>query len=82
MIIVLNPSPYNGKLKACDLKAVTYFLVNEVEAEQMTGGKLQRSHAGETAGSISQEPVRADSGKRGLWCIRMRKENTVRGFSR
>ncbi len=37
MIIVLNPSPYNGKLKACDLKAVTYFLVNEVEAEQMTG---------------------------------------------
>ena len=37
MVIVLNPSPFDSKLEACDMKKVTYFLVNEVEAEQMTG---------------------------------------------
>ena len=37
MVIVLNPSPFDDKLKACDMTKVTYFLVNEVEAEQMTG---------------------------------------------
>ena len=37
MVIVLNPSPFDDRLKSCDLTKVTYFLVNEVEAEQMTG---------------------------------------------
>lgn len=37
LTIVLNPSPYNEKLKACDFRKVEWFLVNEVEAEQMTG---------------------------------------------
>lgn len=37
MVIVLNPSPFDDKLKACDMTKVAYFLVNEVEAEQMTG---------------------------------------------
>ena len=35
--IVLNPSPFDEKLKACDMKKVSWFLLNEVEAEQMTG---------------------------------------------
>ena len=65
MIIVLNPSPYNGKLKACDLKAVTYFLVNEVEAEQMTG-ESSKKPCRRNCWKHIQEPVRADSGKRGL----------------
>ena len=37
MDIVLNPSPYDGNLRTCDLEKVGCFLVNEVEAEQMTG---------------------------------------------
>ena len=37
MVIVLNPSPFDDKLEACDMTKVAYFLVNEVEAEQMTG---------------------------------------------
>jgi ribokinase len=37
MTIVLNPSPYDEKLNACDMRKVSWFLLNEVEAEQMTG---------------------------------------------
>jgi len=37
MNIVLNPSPYNESLGKCDLKKVSYFLLNEVEGMQITG---------------------------------------------
>ncbi len=37
MRIVLNPSPFDENLKACDLSLVSMFLLNEVEGEQMTG---------------------------------------------
>lgn len=37
MKIILNPSPYNDRLKACDLGKVSLFLVNEIEAAQITG---------------------------------------------
>ncbi|MCR5746481.1 MAG: ribokinase [Lachnospiraceae bacterium] len=37
--IALNPSPFNDGLSKCDLEKVTYFLLNEVEGEQMTGKK-------------------------------------------
>ena len=35
--IVLNPSPFDEKLVRCDLHKVDWFLLNEVEAWQMTG---------------------------------------------
>ncbi len=37
MKIVLNPSPYDKKLEACDLKKIYLFLLNEIEGEQFTG---------------------------------------------
>ncbi|MCR4939072.1 MAG: ribokinase [Treponemataceae bacterium] len=37
--IVLNPSPYDNALEKCDLSKVSYFLLNEIEGEQMTGEK-------------------------------------------
>lgn len=37
--IVLNPSPYNDTLAKCDLSKVSYFILNEIEGEQMTGMK-------------------------------------------
>lgn len=37
MIIVLNPSPYNDALNDCDMKKISYFLLNEIEGEQLTG---------------------------------------------
>ncbi|MFI3283936.1 MAG: ribokinase [Erysipelotrichaceae bacterium] len=35
MTIVLNPSPFNEKIKRCNLEKVDYFLLNEVEGMQM-----------------------------------------------
>lgn len=37
MKIVLNPSPFDGKLSACDLTKVYLFMLNEIEGEQFTG---------------------------------------------
>lgn len=37
MKIIFNLSPYNQNLEKCDLTKVSLFLLNEVEAEQMTG---------------------------------------------
>lgn len=37
MRIVLNPSPFDGKLRAVDFGKLAWILINEVEAEQMTG---------------------------------------------
>ena len=39
MIIVLNPSPLDSKLKSYDLSKVSYFFINEVEGEQLSGFK-------------------------------------------
>ena len=37
MMIILNPSPYDDKLKNCDMSKVSLFLVNEIEGYQITG---------------------------------------------
>ena len=37
MVIVLNPSPFDEKLRAVDFSKLDWLLVNEVEAEQITG---------------------------------------------
>ena len=37
MMIILNPSPYDSALDACDLSKVSLFLVNEIEGYQITG---------------------------------------------
>lgn len=37
MQIVLNPSPFNEKLLAVDLRKISLFLLNEVEGRQLTG---------------------------------------------
>ena len=40
MKIVLNPSPYHEKLAAVDFNKLSWLLVNEVEAEQLSGSRL------------------------------------------
>lgn len=37
MITILNPSPWDDKLEACDLRKVKIFLINEIEGGQITG---------------------------------------------
>lgn len=39
MMIILNPSPYDDKLKSCDMSKVSLFLANEIEGYQITGEK-------------------------------------------
>ena len=39
MHIVLNPSPYNSALQEVDFSVLDWLLVNEIEAEQITGEK-------------------------------------------
>lgn len=39
MKIVLNPSPFNEKLRNVDFDRLTWILINEVEAEQLSGYK-------------------------------------------
>lgn len=39
MMIILNPSPFDDALDACDLSKVSLFLVNEIEGFQITGEK-------------------------------------------
>lgn len=39
MQVVLNPSPYDEGLDACDMKKVAVFLMNEIEGFMMTGEK-------------------------------------------
>lgn len=36
MTIVLNPSPYDENISDCDLAKVDFFIMNEIEGEQMT----------------------------------------------
>lgn len=43
MVIVMNPSPFDAHVTACDLSHVSVFLLNEVEGAQITG----RSQPGE-----------------------------------
>lgn len=37
MTIVLNPSPFNEKLKSVDMSKISIFILNEVEGNQLTG---------------------------------------------
>jgi|InofroStandDraft_1065614.scaffolds.fasta_scaffold60662_1 ribokinase len=37
MKIVLNPSPFDSKLDACDLTKIDWFILNEIEGGQFTG---------------------------------------------
>ncbi len=37
MTIILNPSPYDQALDACDLSKISIFLLNEVEGKQVSG---------------------------------------------
>lgn len=39
MVIVLNPSPFNERLDAVDFNKISWFIVNEIEAEQLSGEK-------------------------------------------
>ncbi len=46
MIVALNPSPFNERIKTYDLSKVDYLLVNEVEGELLTDCDASKKMAG------------------------------------
>lgn len=48
MMIILNPSPYDENLRACDLSKVSLFLLNEVEGAQVIGMEGNAEERAET----------------------------------
>lgn len=41
MVVVLNPSPFDSALDACDLSMVSIFLLNEIEGAQIADGSKE-----------------------------------------
>lgn len=39
MTIILNPSPFDANLDACDMNKISIFLMNEIEGYQLTGSQ-------------------------------------------
>jgi len=39
MMIIINPSPYDGALDGCDYSKISLFIMNEIEGWQITGEK-------------------------------------------
>ncbi len=37
MVVIMNPSPFNDRLKECDWNKLSIFLINEIEGAQITG---------------------------------------------
>lgn len=67
MKIVLNPSPYNEALDACDLSKVSLFLVNEIEAAQITGNKDPEHVLDALAESFPEAAFVLTLGSDGAW---------------
>lgn len=48
MRIILNPSPMNGKIAELPLDKIDYFILNEIEAQQLLGKELKDDRDGKT----------------------------------
>ena len=66
MQIALNPSPMTPALLKCSLKKVTWFLLNEVEGEQMTGETEPEKIAGALVQQYPKSRVVLTLGSRGV----------------
>ena len=57
MTIVLNPSPFDERLDACDLGKVSIFIFNEAEGQQMTGMTTPATIVAAMAASYSNAKI-------------------------
>lgn len=57
MTIVLNPSPFDERLDACDLGKVSIFIFNETEGQQMTGMTTPATIVAAMAASYSNAKI-------------------------
>ena len=66
MQIALNPSPMTPALLKCSLEKVTWFLLNEVEGEQMTGETEPEKIAGALLRQYPKSRIVLTLGPRGV----------------
>ena len=67
MQIALNPSPMTPSLLECPLEKVTWFLLNEVEGEQMTGETEPEKIASALLRRYPKSRIVLTLGQRGVW---------------
>ena len=65
MTIVLNPSPYNEQIEACDLGKVSLFILNETEGQQMTGATTPTTIVSALDASFSNAKILLTLGESG-----------------
>lgn len=65
MKIVLNPSPYNEKIKEIDLSLISYLILNEIEAKMLTGCSETESCLDDLTEKYPDMTVVLTLGKRG-----------------
>lgn len=68
MQIAINPSPISPDLKEMDLSAVRYFLLNEIEGEELTGRKLPEDICQGLLDRYPEATIVLTLGKRGVFC--------------
>lgn len=66
MKIVLNPSPFDEKITACDLSKVSVFMLNEIEGEQVTGEKEPERILEALAGKFPEAEIVLTLGSNGV----------------
>lgn len=76
MTIVLNPSPMDANLDNCDMNKVSYFLLNEIEGEQLTGEENLDKVPGKLLEKYPNAKIVLTLGQEGS--VYMDKEQTVR----
>jgi len=81
MMIALNPSPFNEKLDAVDLKKISIFLLNEVEGEQITGKQEPEEIMAEMRRRFPKATIVLTLGEDGAICGDDREHHVQPAFS-
>ena len=65
MILAINPSPISDELVKMDLTSITYFILNEIEGNELTQETDPEKIARENASNLSRLRGGADLGQAG-----------------
>lgn len=68
MEIVLNPSPFNGSISKCDIKKVSWLLVNKIESLQILGAESSEKAVEQLHQRYSNCNIVVTMGKDGAHC--------------
>lgn len=75
MRVALNPSPISPELQKIDFSPVTWFILNEIEGEELSGARIPEEIGKSLLGRYPDATIVLTLGKRGVLC--MNSEETV-----